>query len=205
MTQPISLSDLIDGAPDVPAPPTALPKRRGRPPGSRNKVRRVEEVERAAVVAEREAHLFPAPAADRTPAEHETAAAEREFRIRENIRKSLAKRFEHGLQPMAAKQLALELAHFNLVHLSGNAVEVLERVAEYARDPSSPHHEWALKFMAERAMPLKMAQEAQLDAAGLSASSTAPRAPEVHIHIGAATPVRESDVIDAIPVQEEGS
>ena len=57
-------------------------------------------------------------------------------------------------------------------------------------------------FLAERAMPLKVAQEVQMDATGLSRDSATVRVPEVHIHVGAAVPVRQSDVIDAIPVQE---
>ena len=153
LTKPISLADLIGGAADEAMP---VIKRRGRPPGS--KARREEEIERAAVVAvreEREAHLPAKPEMSPAQDEHEAAEAKREYRIRENIKKSLAKRLEHNIAPMAAKQLALELAHFNAVHLSGSAVEIIERIAEYARDPASPLHERALMFLAERSTTVR--------------------------------------------------
>jgi hypothetical protein len=194
VTTRISFSDLVGDTPERAAAREEKFERQKRV--AKRAVRRKTEIARATEIAKRGEHL---PAVVETG---NSAHDEREARIRANVEKSLVARLALGVEPMKPKQLAVELAHFNMVHLSSHSVKVLERVAEYANDPTSLHHEWALKFMAERAMPLKLAQEAQMDAAGLVERSSAPRAPEVHIHVGASVPVRQSDIIDAIPVAE---
>ncbi len=189
---PTSFADLVGDTPEEAAAREARYERRKA--AQAKQIRKQVEAERAVELAKREAHL---PAVVETGDEAHDA---REHRIRNAIKSSLTQRLAMGLDPMKPKQLAVELAHFNMVHLSSHSTEILERVAEYARDATSAHHEWALKFMAERALPLKLAQDAQLDAAGLSERGAAPRAPEVHIHVNAAGPVRQSDIIDAIPI-----
>jgi hypothetical protein len=201
VTTRISFSDLVGDTPERAAAREAKFEREKRV--AVRAQRRKTEVARATEIAKRTEHLLPATTGDADEAGREdpdSAWDAREARIKQSIEKSLTHRLAIGLEPMKAKQLAVELAHFNMVHLSSHSVKVLERVAEYASDPTSDHHEWALKFMAERALPLKLAQDAQMDAAGLRPDSVTPRAPEVHIHVGAAVPVRQSDIIDAIPV-----
>ena len=51
--------------------------------------------------------------------------------------------------------------------LNENAVDVLTRIVAYAQDTMSPHHEWALKMLAERILPAKMYSALGMKTAGV--------------------------------------
>lgn len=71
--------------------------------------------------------------------------------------------------------------------VNANAAAIVLLVAEYAKDPDSPHHEWALKLMAERAIPAKLFTEVGLHAAGVGGQGKdGAKAPTVHINVIAA-------------------
>lgn len=130
-------------------------------------------------------------------------AAAREKRIAQSIKDAVINRLDRNVKPMHPRHLALELAHYNVVHLGTHAAEVIARVAEYARDPSSEHHAWALKFMAERVLPERLAQESMLAAAGLrDKDGGAKAAPSITINI-APTNGNSVEVIEATPVSTQ--
>jgi len=52
--------------------------------------------------------------------------------------------------------------------LNENARKILDTVLKYATDPSSPHHEWALRLMVERVLPKKLYEDLGAHAAGIS-------------------------------------
>ena len=68
-----------------------------------------------------------------------------------------------------------------------HAREVLERVMLYATDDTSPHHEWALKLLAERIMPAKLYTSIGEQAAGLNVGAPGKKGgadrPNVYIQI----------------------
>ena len=87
--------------------------------------------------------------------------------------------------------------------VNGAARRLVEQVVAHALDPMSPHHGWALKLLAERAIPVKMFAEAGTVAAGASPNSK-PKAPSVTINVVAATPGgAPSRVITGEPVEAE--
>jgi hypothetical protein len=53
--------------------------------------------------------------------------------------------------------------------INDNAREVIMRVFEYAAAPSSPHHEWALRLVADRIIPRKLYEDLGSAAAGIKA------------------------------------
>jgi len=55
--------------------------------------------------------------------------------------------------------------------LNEKAQSVLERLVLYAESPSSPHHEWALKLIAERLLPRKLYEDLGSQAAGITAGT----------------------------------
>lgn len=76
---------------------------------------------------------------------------------------------------------------------------VLDKLFKYAHDQSSPHHEWAMKLLAERILPKKLYEDLGTQAAGIKPGSAAPR-PAVYVNVQAAVPgqpaqveVREAD------------
>jgi hypothetical protein len=53
--------------------------------------------------------------------------------------------------------------------INNNAREVIMRVFEYAATPSNPHHEWALRLIADRIIPRKLYEDLGSAAAGIKA------------------------------------
>jgi len=53
--------------------------------------------------------------------------------------------------------------------LNEHAQVILERVIRYAADSASPHHEWALKLVADRVIPRKLYEDLGAQAAGIKA------------------------------------
>jgi len=53
--------------------------------------------------------------------------------------------------------------------LNEHAHAIVDRVIHYAADPASPHHEWALKLIAERVIPKKLYEDLGSQAAGIKA------------------------------------
>lgn len=109
-----------------------------------------------------------------------------------------------GARNMVARQLdATEALRHGVRHVNDYAGRVLAKVFEYAMDPTSPHHEWALKLVADRVMPAKMFAEMGLLAAGGAQSKTGPT---VQIMVMPAQPAPEA-VPAAITVRaiEEGA
>jgi len=82
--------------------------------------------------------------------------------------------------------------------VNDTAGRVLAKVFEYALDPASPHHEWALKMVAERVMPTKMFAELGLAAAGAAGSRAG--GPSIQINVLPAAPVAPPDLRPAITV-----
>jgi len=78
------------------------------------------------------------------------------------------------------------------------AVSVLTRIAEYANDPASIHHEWALKLFAERILPQRAFAALAVKEAGLE-NADAAGGPRISFNILPASgrgPESEGRVID---------
>lgn len=88
---------------------------------------------------------------------------------------------------VAAQLDATEALRAGVRKVNDTAGRVLAKVFEYALDPASPHHEWALKMVAERVMPAKLFAELGLAGAGLTAKG-GQAAPNVQIIVQAAQP-----------------
>jgi hypothetical protein len=87
------------------------------------------------------------------------------------------------------------------------AESILAILFSYAEDPKSVHHEWAVKFIVQRAMPEKMFQELGIQAAGVKAGGGGNR-PSVTIIVQPATAPAagsEARVIDITPTVLEES
>jgi len=66
------------------------------------------------------------------------------------------------------KQLDAALAlRAGAAALNDNAVDILTRAATYASDPTSPHHEWAMKMFLSRILPEKLFAGLGQKAAGI--------------------------------------
>lgn len=70
--------------------------------------------------------------------------------------------------------------------LNDYAPSILARVLEYAEDPDSPHHLWAVQLMAERILPRKLYEELGGAAAGIG--SLQDKRPQFVIQVLPATP-----------------
>ena len=70
---------------------------------------------------------------------------------------------------------------------------ILAKLLTYARDPTSPHHEWVMKLFADRMLPKKLFEDLGLQAAGVKTGAGASR-PTVNIIVQPATsPVRGAE------------
>lgn len=205
--KPISFADLVG---EDPQPREATLRKRGRPALPKDPV--VEETQKKLRKAAKTTASALVPRSDRfihdpeTLSQNETARRLRESRIRSAVESALKRRITSNVKPLEYRSMALELAHYSIAHLGAESLQVIERIAEYARDPDSEHHEWALKFLGERVLPTRLAQEAMLHAAGLSEDKGGGnRAPTIVINVGEAQPIHvtEQHVIDVVPVEEK--
>lgn len=86
------------------------------------------------------------------------------------------------------------------------AKSVLELLSLYARDPESPHHEWALQLFADRILPQRAFAQLAIKEAGLEEKGGA--MPRVTLNVfttGPANPGDGARVIDVEPQPSEGS
>jgi len=65
--------------------------------------------------------------------------------------------------------------------INEHASTVLDTVFEYAADKTSPHHEWALKLIAERVVPKKLYEDLGAQEAGIDAGAGGANRPSVTI------------------------
>jgi len=81
--------------------------------------------------------------------------------------------------------------------LNEAAQGILETILEYAGNSQSPHHEWALRLVAERVIPRKLYEDLGAQAAGIKAGQGNVR-PAVTIIVQAATPAAPEPSIRVI-------
>lgn len=91
--------------------------------------------------------------------------------------------------------------------LNDAAPEILATIIGYARNPRHPHHEWALKLIAERVIPKKLYEDLGAQAAGIKSGQGTVR-PAVTIVVQQAAPVppdqsRVTAVVDVTPTDVE--
>ena len=72
--------------------------------------------------------------------------------------------------------------------LNEKAESILATILAYAADSASPHHEWALRLIAERVIPKKLYEDLGAQAAGIKAGQGTVR-PSVTIVVQQAAPV----------------
>ena len=85
--------------------------------------------------------------------------------------------------------------------INEKAASIMGRLVGYADDPASPHHEWALKLLAERVIPKALFDElARKEVGGVGGAG----GPRISINIMAAqAPAHgEARVIDVTPIVE---
>ena len=94
--------------------------------------------------------------------------------------------------------------------LKDAAPKITDLVLSYAMDPTSEHHEWAAKLVAERLWPARgFAQPLVSQAGGVGGAGNS--APVVHINVVSATgpyhpqAAIEVKALEAIPDESEGS
>ena len=71
--------------------------------------------------------------------------------------------------------------------LNSKAQEILERLIGYAASPASPHHEWALRLIAERLLPKKLYEDLGAKDAGIKVGEGGGYRPSVTIIVQPAT------------------
>lgn len=89
--------------------------------------------------------------------------------------------------------------------INEHAGTVLDTVFEYAADKTSPHHEWALKLIAERVIPKKLYEDLGAQEAGIDAGAAGSHRPSVTIIVQPAAspaPVADSRVIEGVVIRE---
>jgi hypothetical protein len=82
--------------------------------------------------------------------------------------------------------------------INAHAQDILTRVLGYAADPTSTHHEWALKLIAERVIPRKLYEDLGSQAAGIKAGQGAVRPAVTIIVQPAALPAQVEPVVRVI-------
>lgn len=81
--------------------------------------------------------------------------------------------------------------------LNAYAASILNRIFGYAADPASPHHEWALRLIAERIIPRKLYEDLGGQAAGIKTGAGALR-PAVTIIVQPATTVTAEPAVHTV-------
>ena len=101
---------------------------------------------------------------------------------------------------LPVKQLEVARAlRVGAAKLNESADGILATILEYASNSQSPHHEWALKLVAERVIPKKLYEDLGGQAAGIKAGQGTAR-PAVTIIVQPATPAA---VVPSIVVEGE--
>lgn len=112
-----------------------------------------------------------------------------------------------GKKPGELGYKQLELAHAlkaGASLLNTKAHEILQKLADYAEDATSPHHEWVLKLLAERILPKKVFEELGVQAMGLNPSVPGGARPIINIMVNpAVVPVHDAvaDIVDATVIE----
>jgi hypothetical protein len=102
--------------------------------------------------------------------------------------KSVSKYLKEGKGELAVKQLEATTAlREGAAVLNRRSRWILARLLRYLHDPNHPHHEWAFKFVMERAMPRKLYEDLGSAAAGLKKGEQGTQRPAVNIIIQPAT------------------
>lgn len=88
--------------------------------------------------------------------------------------------------------------------INAQAGQVLMTLFGYVNDPTSIHHEWALKMVAERVLPKALYDELGRKEAGGNGAGGGPR---ITINVMGATPPVHGGVavIDVTPIEDEGA
>ena len=89
--------------------------------------------------------------------------------------------------------------------INEHAGTVLDTVFEYAADKTSPHHEWALKLIAERVIPRKLYEDLGAQEAGIEAGAGGANRPSVTIIVQPAAmpaPAADARIIEGVVVRE---
>ena len=91
-----------------------------------------------------------------------------------------------GELPVRQLEVAQAL-RIGAARLNEKAEDILRTILDYASNSQSPHHEWALRLVAERVIPKKLYEDLGGQAAGIKAGQGAVR-PAVTIIVQPATP-----------------
>ena len=83
--------------------------------------------------------------------------------------------------------------------LNEAAQGILATILEYAANAQSPHHEWALKLVAERVIPKKLYEDLGGQAAGIKAGQGTVR-PSVTVIVQQAAPALPDSLSGRLPV-----
>lgn len=86
--------------------------------------------------------------------------------------------------------------------LNEHSKEILERVILYATDDSNPHHEWAIKLLAERIMPTKLYSGIGEQTAGVGRGEKEKQRPNVYIQVMAA-PQAGGGIVTVVEAEPE--
>lgn len=90
-------------------------------------------------------------------------------------------------------------------YVNRHAASILDRVIFYANHPESPHHEWALRMLADRVLPSKLYSDIGAAEAGVG-KDTGSHRPPVTIIIQPANPAvpnGSARVVTVQPIEEE--
>ena len=91
-----------------------------------------------------------------------------------------------GELPLRQLDIARAL-RIGAARLNESVEGILATILEYAANTQSPHHEWALKLIAERVIPKKLYEDLGGQAAGIKAGQGTVR-PSITVIVQQATP-----------------
>jgi len=111
---------------------------------------------------------------------------------------STVKDAKPGELPIRQLEIARAL-RVGAAKLNEAAEGILATILEYASNSQSPHHEWALRLIAERVIPRKLYEDLGGQAAGIKAGQGTAR-PAVTIIVQPATPAA---VVPSVVVEGE--
>ena len=114
---------------------------------------------------------------------------------------SLSRDAKDGELPLRQLEVAKAL-RVGAKRLNEAAQGILETILEYAGNSQSPHHEWALRLVAERVIPRKLYEDLGAQAAGIKAGQGTVR-PAVTIIVQGASPAAPEPSIRVIEGESE--
>jgi len=114
---------------------------------------------------------------------------------------SKARDAREGELPLRQLEVARAL-RVGASRLNEAAQGILDTILEYAGNQQSPHHEWALRLIAERVIPRKLYEDLGAQAAGIKAGQGGVR-PAITIIVQGASPAAPEPSIKVIEGESE--